>query len=109
MTFVEERTIPGFEPVFTAYTDESCTTSCWIGQPQFWIASILGLTWPYRLLMWRKTGVTFNKVRKSVFVSHSGDLNGHISRLTDNTEQLTGSEVKLSDFVTISIDHMDHM
>ena len=106
--FVEEKTIPGFEPVFTAYTDESCT-SCWIGQPQFWIASFLGLTWPYRLLMWRKTGVTFKKVRKSIFVPHSGNLNVHACSIPDNIEQSTGSEVQSEDFVTISIDDMDSM
>ena len=54
MHFSEEKTIPGLEQTISSYTDESCR-SLWIGEPQFWIASILALTWPYRWLFRLRT------------------------------------------------------
>lgn len=47
MSFEECALIPGFEKRLAAYVDESAR-SWWIGHTQFWIATLLMLTWPYR-------------------------------------------------------------
>ena len=101
MDFSEKKTIAGFEPRFIAYADESCM----FGERTFWIASVLGLTWPYRFLMWRNTGTPFCKVRKNIFVSHVTNNNVHVRRITDNPS--TCIDVESDAFVAISIDHKD--
>ena len=81
MDFTEDKSLAGFEPMFTAYSDESCSRY-WIGEPQFWIVSILGLTWPYRLIMWRKTGIVFFQVTKSIYVSQTSNISGAVDQPT---------------------------
>ena len=99
--FSEKKTIAGFEPKFIGYVDESCM----ISERTFWIASVLGLTWPYRFLMWRNTGTALYKMRKNIFVSHSNNNNAHVRRITDNPS--TCIDVESDAFVAISMDHTD--
>ena len=104
MDVSEKKIVAGYEPVFVACANESCM----IEERQFWIASILGLTWPFRFFVWSNTGTAFLKVTKNIFVSHLNNKNVNALKIIDNPS--TCIEVESNDFVvnrSISVDHLD--
>ena len=68
MSFREEQFVPGFEKRLAAYVDDSAN-SWWVGHIQFWIASLLDLTWPYRWYFRYKSGKTSYTISKKIYLS----------------------------------------
>ena len=56
-----------FKERIATYTDKKHVSS-WIGQPQFWMASFYGLTWPYRWLFQLTTAKTKFVMRKTFYI-----------------------------------------
>ena len=66
VTVTEVRDIPGFKKQMAVFTNKGF----FIGESQFWIASVLALTWPYRwILQFLTTKVQFT-IQKKVYLSH---------------------------------------
>ena len=78
-----------------SYTDESAN-SWWIGQPQFWIASVLALTWPYRWIFKNNTTKTVFIVKKKIYVTKQVATGSRIE-VKRNKVNVTGMEMRLSD------------
>ena len=76
MSFREEQFVPGFEKRLAAYVDDSAN-SWWVGHAQFWIASLLDLTWPYRWYFRYKSGKTFYTISKKIYLSRPKVSSGH--------------------------------
>ena len=76
MSFDEDQIIPGFEKRLAAYVDESAN-SWWVGKCQFWLASLLCLTWPYRWYFRYKSGKTSYTVSKKIYLNRPADRTGN--------------------------------
>ena len=105
MHFSEEKTIPGLEKTITSYTDESCRSS-WIGEPQFWIASILALTWPYRWLFRLRTANSSFVIKKILYRTRP-TAQGDVKVYKESVVEHTDINVDVEGSMTIPIDlHM---
>ena len=105
MDFTEEKEIPGLETMFTAFTDESCR-SCWIGEPQFWIASILALTWPYRWILKLRMYKTSFVIKKRVYNSKPEVSSGvrDTRKYKEPIVEHTDIEIDTDSFTALPID-----
>ena len=105
MHFSEEKTIPGLEQTITSYTDESCR-SFWIGEPQFWVASVVALTWPYRWLFRLRTAHSSFVITK-VLYSTKPIAKGTVRAYKESVVEDTHINVDIESATTIPIDvHM---
>ena len=105
MHFSEEKTIPGLEQTISSYTDESCR-SLWIGEPQFWIASIFALTWPYRWLFRLRTAHSSFVITKVLYRTRP-EAQGSVEAYKDSDVEDTDVNVNIESSTTITIDlHM---
>ena len=65
MTVTEVRDIPGFKKQLVVFTNKGF----FIGEMQFWIASVLALTWPYRWILQLLTTKVKFTIQKKVYLS----------------------------------------
>ena len=82
ISLTEERTMEGFKERVATYTDKK-HVSAWIGQPQFWVASFYGLTWPYRWFFQLKTAKTKFFMRKTFYIVMPSECSHQLRQFGD--------------------------
>ena len=92
MSLEENHIIPGFENRLAAYVDDSAN-SWWVGQTQFWIVTLLCMTWPYRWYFKYKSGKTNYTVSKKIYLNRPEvNVGRDVMTYDKDVAQLTSEE-----------------
>ena len=87
----EDMGVPGFEKRVAAFVGENTAPPWWMKMPYYWLAVLLGVTWPYRWYFIAKTGKTYYTIIKKFYVTRpevdSEDIRPYDTEVGETSER----------------------